>query len=47
MPNLVLPVLKCLRCKDGYEWIPRSTKLPVTCPKCKSPNWNKKKEGKK
>lgn len=33
--------LKCKRC--GYEWTPRSNKLPEVCPnrKCKSPYWNK------
>jgi len=34
---------RCLRCK--HEWIPR-TKIderPITCPKCKSPYWDKEK----
>lgn len=32
---------KCLRC--GYEFLPRTEKLPKTCPNkaCKSPYWNK------
>ena len=31
---------KCERCK--HEWQPRSKKvIPETCPKCKSPYWNK------
>ena len=30
---------KCERC--SHEWIPRKTKYPVTCPKCKSPYWDK------
>lgn len=38
---------RCERCQ--HEWIPRKMikKLPVVCPKCKSPYWNrpKKKEG--
>ncbi|MDD3840100.1 MAG: hypothetical protein PHP06_05945 [Clostridia bacterium] len=31
---------KCLRC--GYEFLPRTEKLPKTCPNkaCKSPYWN-------
>lgn len=30
----------CSRCK--YEWIPRdSGKRPVTCPKCRSPYWDR------
>ena len=32
----------CERC--GYEWETRLSefKLPLYCPKCKSPSWNKK-----
>ena len=31
---------KCDRC--GHEWIPRDTERePETCPKCKSPYWNR------
>jgi DNA-directed RNA polymerase subunit RPC12/RpoP len=32
---------RCLRCK--HEWIPRTKKevRPTTCPKCKSPYWDK------
>lgn len=40
---------KCERC--GHVWIPRKyeigeKKLPVICPKCKSPYWNKPRQGK-
>ena len=43
MPEL--KKLKCLRC--GHEWVPNITN-PITCPKCKSPYWNKpRKEVKK
>ena len=42
MTDLILPNFKCLRCT--HEWFPRSNKLPVLCPKCKSAKWNKKKE---
>ena len=45
---------KCERC--GHEWIPRVTLdelkgkkkifMPTTCPKCKSPYWNKPKRNK-
>lgn len=32
---------KCGRC--GYEWVPRDfEEIPETCPKCRSPYWNKK-----
>ena len=30
---------KCKRCE--HEWIPRNKDLPLVCPKCKSPYWNK------
>ncbi len=30
---------KCERC--GHSWITRSEELPIVCPKCKSPYWNK------
>ncbi|MBS3076150.1 hypothetical protein J4481_00210 [Candidatus Pacearchaeota archaeon] len=29
----------CERCKHG--WITRTEDLPVVCPKCKSPYWDK------
>ena len=32
---------KCERCQ--WEWSPRNkNKTPISCPKCKSPYWNKK-----
>lgn len=36
-----LKKLICKRC--GYIWIPRKEELPITCPKCRSPYWNKEK----
>jgi len=30
---------KCERCK--HKWITRSEEIPVVCPKCKSPYWDK------
>lgn len=30
----------CTRC--GYSWTRRAYRLPVQCPKCKSPYWNRK-----
>ena len=36
-----LSELKCLRC--DYKWWPRSQERPQTCPKCRSPYWDKKK----
>jgi len=33
---------KCSRCH--YEWVPHTfDDIPVTCPKCRSPYWNKEK----
>lgn len=35
-----LHTLTCYRC--GYEWAPKDfTKLPKSCPSCKSPYWNR------
>lgn len=32
------------RCRCGHEWLPRTPgERPVTCPKCKSPRWDKPK----
>ena len=33
---------KCERCE--HEWIPRNEEIPIICPKCKSPYWNKPKK---
>ncbi len=30
---------QCERC--GHKWITRSDELPIVCPKCKSPYWDK------
>lgn len=37
-----LPKFKCLRC--GYVWIPRKEERPITCPKCRSPYWDKERK---
>jgi len=29
---------RCERC--NHTWVPRTMKLPKTCPKCRSPYWN-------
>jgi predicted Zn-ribbon and HTH transcriptional regulator len=29
----------CKRC--GHSWYPRRPELPVKCPKCQNPYWNK------
>ena len=36
---------KCERCM--HEWITRSEEIPVVCPKCKSPYWDKPLNNKK
>jgi DNA-directed RNA polymerase subunit RPC12/RpoP len=34
---------KCERC--GHQWIPRIKKdIPIICPKCKSPYWNRERK---
>jgi uncharacterized OB-fold protein len=35
---------RCERC--GHLWVPRSKidELPIICPKCKSPYWNKSRQ---
>lgn len=35
----------CLRC--GHVWFPRSEKIPINCPRCHSPSWNKERKVKK
>jgi hypothetical protein len=35
--TVFIPLLKCMYC--GNEWIPRSTKKPKVCPKCKRYGW--------
>ena len=32
---------KCERC--GHNWITRKEELPLICPKCKTPYWDKPK----
>jgi predicted Zn-ribbon and HTH transcriptional regulator len=29
----------CERCR--HKWVPKKEDLPLVCPKCKSPYWNK------
>lgn len=36
---------RCLRC--DHEWVPRKSVIPIICPNCKSPYWNRSKEDKK
>ena len=37
--QLTVPVNKCFRCR--HEWVQRSAKKPIKCPKCQSPNWDR------
>lgn len=30
----------------GHEWMPRTDRAPVACPKCKRYDWNKEKRDK-
>ena len=35
-------LLEACRCRCGHEWLPRiKSEKPRTCPKCKSPNWDR------
>jgi hypothetical protein len=39
MPSETLPRWECKRCH--HRWIPRREGIPVRCPGCKSPYWNR------
>jgi len=39
----MLPRFNCKRC--NHTWIPRTDVKPVVCPSCKSPYWDKEKNG--
>ncbi len=32
---------ECIKC--SYRWLQRGNKKPKTCPRCRNPNWNRKK----
>lgn len=40
MNNGVVLKRICLRC--GHVWVQRSESMPVSCPGCHSPYWNRK-----
>ena len=39
VPKVQIWGYHCQRCE--HEWLPRKEGEPVTCPKCKSPYWNR------
>lgn len=39
MGEITLKGFQCERC--NHTWVPRDEGLPLVCPKCKSPYWNK------
>ena len=39
MEKIQLHRFICLRC--GHKWFPRKPTLSVTCPKCRSPYWDR------
>lgn len=44
MPEITVKAFQCERC--GHIWPPRyQDRRPVICPKCKSPYWDKPKQG--
>jgi len=34
----------CERC--SHKWVSRNKNMPIVCPRCKSPYWNKKRRKK-
>ena len=44
MGKIMISGFKCERC--NHKWIPRETTegLPIVCPKCKTPYWNRSKK---
>ena len=38
MGKIWRPMCRCLRC--GHVWMPRKT-IPIVCPACTSPYWNR------
>lgn len=42
-PIGMVMLLGC-RCRCGHEWLPREPEKPRTCPKCKTPNWDRPKK---
>ena len=39
--NHTLPACKCFRC--GHVWVPKLPARPLSCPKCRSHEWDRKK----
>lgn len=33
---------RCERC--GHEWLPRGVRVPIICPSCKTPYWDRPRE---
>ena len=45
MAEITLKGYRCERC--DHTWVPREEDVPLVCPKCKSPYWNKPRKLKK
>lgn len=44
-PKIGMVMLLGCRFRFGHEWLPRDPNdKPRTCPKCKSPNWDRPKK---
>lgn len=43
MTSETISKLTCLRCE--YRWFPRKEGMPVRCPSCKSPYWDRARAG--
>lgn len=37
--TIPIPVLTCMYTDCGNEWVPRTTRMPKVCPKCKRYGW--------
>lgn len=37
--TIPVPVLHCKYPDCGNDWVPRTTRMPKVCPKCKRYNW--------
>ncbi len=46
MTAIKIKVWECTCERCGHRWIARNEKLPMTCARCRSPYWNRKRKEK-
>ena len=39
LSTVPIPILHCMYKDCGNEWIPRTSRMPKVCPKCKKYGW--------